>query len=171
MTRKLSDYADEIAGAVKDGGSILECSHCGHAVAVINLDMHKICEFTVTCEECKKEKPLIDVPINPYPQYPPYKQWDTSPGFVWCGDPAEKFTVINNAANHNMDGGGVQGISASNPDIELEWHLLTHEPWDKYCTCGVKYDIVSEHVPGCGFLVEMKRLIEYKKAIDGYGIH
>ena len=121
MTRKLNDYIDELSNSLANyGGRVLECSHCGHAVAIVSFDMKVFCDYSITCEECKKSKPLIDVPINPYPQYPPYqpyKQWDTSPGFVWCGDSTEKLTVINNAANHNIDGGGVEGISASNPPL------------------------------------------------------
>lgn len=184
MTRKLIDYMSELSSYLeRNGGTVLECSHCGHAVAVVGWDVKTFCEYTITCAECKKEKPLIDTPIQPDPFYwqkynnPPITTPCTDkPSPVWTGDGPNTMswsgegyppvTVIN-----NMDGGGVQGISASNPDIQIDWHILTNEPWDKYCTCGVKFDIISEHVSGCGFLIEKERLIKLREVADNFGIH
>lgn len=75
MTRKLNDYIDELSNSLASyGGKVLECSHCGHAVAVVSFDMKTFCEYDIVCEDCKKNKPLLGPNPFEWQKYnnPPY---------------------------------------------------------------------------------------------------
>lgn len=74
MTRKINDYLDELSNSLANyGGMVLECSHCGHAVAVINYDIKTFCEYDIICGDCKKDKPLTG--INPFE----WQKWNNPP--------------------------------------------------------------------------------------------
>lgn len=129
MTRKLIDYMSELSSYLeRNGGTVLECSHCGHAVAVVGWDVKTFCEYTITCSECKKEKPLIDTPIQPDPFY--WQKWNNPPVInpagpwwqnpvtskdplltTWTGDGYPPVTVINNGAGINE--AGLRGLQAN----------------------------------------------------------
>lgn len=107
MTRKITDYISELSNSLESyGGTVLECSHCGHAVAVVSFDMKTFCEYDIVCEDCKKDKPLLGP--NPFEWHkwnnPPmvnpvdkgwwqYPAWATSVSMP--SDP--NVTVINNS--------------------------------------------------------------------------
>ena len=121
MARKLSDYIDEMSASLANyGGKALECSDCGHAVAIIGYDVKIICEFDITCEECKKEKPIVypGIPTNPPSEYKPWWQNPIMSGdqpgpgtMTWSGSNP---TIYNGAGTEEA---GLQGVTGESPRL------------------------------------------------------